>query len=189
VSEALNIPEEKAACEGFVMDEAPQQLNVDTFVSQNIPSSLDVFFWVARDSREEAPFRGEIARPYDRADFFPADAIIVDNEDPGFEILGTAKQHWLSRILQNLFGIKKDDPAFSGMNILDPPASGLSRPREPGDKSSFRSPPGRGSKRSRSILRTPSRDGTSSAPLDWRPGSTGVNFLIEMTPAMCWPMP
>lgn len=121
-SRALFIPAQTTFQIGFVLDEAPQQLNVDTFVSQNIPASLDVSFWEARDLREESPFRGEIARPYDRTDFFPEDEIIVDNEDPGFEILGTAKQHWLSRILQNLFGVREDDPAFTGMNILNPPA-------------------------------------------------------------------
>jgi hypothetical protein len=119
---ALFIPAQTTFRVGFVLDEAPQQLNVDTFVSRNIPSSLDVSFYESRDLREESPFRGEIAQPYDRTDFFPKDEIIVDNEDPGFEILGTAKQHWLSRILQNLFGIEEDNPAFTEMNILDPPA-------------------------------------------------------------------
>lgn len=118
---ALFIPAQTTFQMGFVLDEAPQELNVDTFVSQNIPASLDVSFWESRNLREESPFRGEIAQPYDRTDFFPEDEIIVDNEDPGFVIQGTAKQHWLSRILQNLFGIKEDSSTFTGMNFLDPP--------------------------------------------------------------------
>ena len=53
--------------------------------------------------------------------FFPADEIIVDNEDAGFEILGTFKQNWLSRTLQNLFKVKDSNAAFTGMNIFNPP--------------------------------------------------------------------
>lgn len=121
-SRAFIIPARTTIQAGFVTGEPPAQMVVDTFVSQNVPASLNVPFWESRTLKEETPFRGEISKAYDRSDFFPEDEIIVDNEDAGFEIIGTAKQHWLSRVLQNLFNIKEDSPAFTGMNILNPPA-------------------------------------------------------------------
>jgi ABC-type transport system involved in multi-copper enzyme maturation permease subunit len=121
-SRALLIPALTTIQVGIIIDEPPAQMTIDTFVSQNIPASIDVPFLGGGGLRKENPFRGEISKPYERSDLFPEDEIIVDNIDPGFEIPGMAKQHWLSRILQNLFNIKEDSTVFTGMNLLDPPA-------------------------------------------------------------------
>ena len=75
-----------------------------------------------RAVREERPFDGNISKPYERSDLFPEDEIIVDNTDPGFEILGAAKQNWLSRFLKNLFDIEEKSTVFTGLNLLSPPA-------------------------------------------------------------------
>jgi len=119
---ALLIPALTTMQVGFVTDQPPASMTVETFVSQNIPVSIDIPFLRQEVLREENPFRGEISKPYERSDLFPKDEIIVDNVDPGFEIPGMAKQHWLSRILQNLFNIKEDSTVFTGMNLLNPPA-------------------------------------------------------------------
>ncbi len=121
-SRALLIPALTTIQAGFVTDQPPASMTVETFVSQNIPATIDVPFYEQRALRKEDPFRGEISKPYERTDFFPKDEIIVDNVDPGFEIPGMAKQHWLSRILQNLFNVEEDSTVFTGMNLLDPPA-------------------------------------------------------------------
>lgn len=121
-SRALLIPAKTTIQVGFVTDQPPASMTVETFVSQNIPATIDMPFYEQRVLREENPFRGEISKPYERSDLFPEDEIIVDNGDPGFEIPGMAKQHWLSRILQNLFNVKEDSTVFTGMNLLDPPA-------------------------------------------------------------------
>ncbi|MCJ7579491.1 MAG: hypothetical protein MUP98_03035 [Candidatus Aminicenantes bacterium] len=118
---ALFIPALTSIQLGIVTDEPPAMMTVDTFVSQNIPAAISVNFMGQREVKEETPFEGEISKPYDRSDFFPADEIIVDNEDPGFEIQGTAKQNWLSRTLQNLFKVKDSTAAFTGMNMFNPP--------------------------------------------------------------------
>ena len=121
-SRALLIPAKTTIQVGFVTDQPPASMTVETFVSQNIPASIDVPFLGKRALRKEDPFRGEISKPYERSDLFPEDEIIVDNVDPGFEIHGMVKQHWLSRILQNLLNVKEDSTVFAGMNLLDPPA-------------------------------------------------------------------
>ncbi|MEE8377828.1 MAG: hypothetical protein V3R45_05615 [Candidatus Aminicenantaceae bacterium] len=120
-SHALFIPAQTTIQIGIVTDEPPAVMTIDTFVSQNIPASINVSFQGRRAVREEDLFDGEISKPYDRLDFFPEDETIVDNEDEGFEILGTYKQSWLSRTLQNLFNVKKDNTAFARMNIYNPP--------------------------------------------------------------------
>jgi hypothetical protein len=120
-SHALFIPAQTTIQLGVVTDEPPAQMTIETFVSQNIPASISVRFMGQRAVREEAPFDGEISKPYDQSDFFPKDETIVDNEDTGFEIHSSAKQNWLGRTLQNLFGIKDSNTAFTGMNIFNPP--------------------------------------------------------------------
>jgi hypothetical protein len=120
-SRALFIPALTTIQIGMATDDPPAMMTVETFVSQNIPVSITVPFMGQRAVREEEPFEGEISKPYARSDFFPEDEYIVDNEDPGFEILSSVKQNWLSRTLQNLFGVKEDTAGFGGINMFNPP--------------------------------------------------------------------
>jgi hypothetical protein len=119
---ALLVPALTTIKVGFVTDQPPASMTVETFVSQNIPATIDVPFLGDRAVREEVPFDGNIPKPYERSDLFPEDEIIVDNIDPGFEIYGAAKQNWLSRIMQNLFDREEDSTVFTGLNLLNPPA-------------------------------------------------------------------
>ena len=120
-SRALYIPALTTIQIGIVTDEPPAQMTVDTFVSQNIPASLNVPFQGQREVKEEKSFEGELLKSYDPSDFIPEDETIVDNEDAGFEIQSTAKQNWLSRTLQNLFGDEDNTAGFSRVNIYNPP--------------------------------------------------------------------
>jgi hypothetical protein len=106
---------------GIVTDEPPAQMTINTYVSQNIPAALNVPFQGSREVREENPFEGELSKPFDLSDFIPENETIVDNEDTGFEIQSTVKQKWLSRNLQNLFGVKDNNTGFRGTNIYSPP--------------------------------------------------------------------
>ncbi len=119
---ALLIPALTTMQVGIVTDQPPASMTVETLVSQNIPAAIDVPFQGKRAVREEVPFDGNISKPYERSDLFPEDEIIVDNNDPGFEIIGEAKQNWLSRFLKNLFDIEEKSTVFTGMNLLSPPA-------------------------------------------------------------------
>ena len=122
-SHALFIPAKTMVQLGVVTDEPPAVMTIDTFVSQNIPTSVTVPFLGQRTVKETDLFDGEISKPYDPSDFYPEDEYIVDNEDLGFETHSTAKQNWLSKTLQNLFKVNDEDndTTFSGMNIYNPP--------------------------------------------------------------------
>ncbi len=120
-SRALFIPSLTTVEVGIITDEPPAVMTVETFVSQNIPASINVPFQGQRPVKEEELFEGETSRPYKSSDFVPANEYIVDNEDMGFEIQSTARQNWLSRTLQALFKVKKDETSFRGVNLFNPP--------------------------------------------------------------------
>jgi len=120
-SEALLIPAQTTVQIGIVSEEPPAALAVDTYVSQNIPSSINVPFQGQREVRDEVPFDGQLSKPYDPSNFMPEGEFIVDNEDAGFEIRSVAKQKWLSRSLQKLFGVGDNEAGFGGVNLFNPP--------------------------------------------------------------------
>lgn len=123
-SKALRVPAKTTIDLGISIDQPPALMTIDTYVSQNIPSTVDVLFLGERAVKEEDPFDVEISKPYDRSDFYPEDEYIVDNTDEGFHILSTAKQSWLSRSIQKLSGSNKagKESSYAGMNVYNPPA-------------------------------------------------------------------
>ncbi len=118
---ALFIPALTTKQLGIVTDEPPAIMTVETFVSQNIPASINVPFQGKREVKEEDLFEGEFSKPYDPSDFIPANEYIVDNEDEGFEIHSTTRPNWLSRTLQNLFKVNEDEEGIRGVNLFNPP--------------------------------------------------------------------
>ncbi|MCJ7582591.1 MAG: hypothetical protein MUP98_18915, partial [Candidatus Aminicenantes bacterium] len=121
-SKALRVPAETTIDIGISIDQPPALMTIDTYVSQNIPASISVWFLGQRAVRKEDPFDTEISKPYDPSDFIPENEFIVDNEDEGFQILSTARLSWLSRTLQNLSGPRKEGTTYTGMNVYNPPA-------------------------------------------------------------------
>lgn len=121
-SKALVVPAETTIDVGISVDLPPAVLTIDTYVSQNIPNSLTIPFAGRRPQREEEPSNREVSKPFEFSDFFSSEEYIVDNEDPGFQILGTAKKSWLSRTLQKLFDTQEEESPFTGMNVYNPPA-------------------------------------------------------------------
>ncbi|MFC2167055.1 hypothetical protein ACFLQZ_03740, partial [Acidobacteriota bacterium] len=120
-SKALLVPAETTIDVGISTDQPPALLTIDTYISQNIPSSRTMWFLEQRAEREEDLFDVEISKPYDRLDFFLEDEFIVDNEDEGFQILSEVKQSWLSRNMQKLFGSSGKKSLFTAMNVYNPP--------------------------------------------------------------------
>ena len=121
-TKALLVPAETTFDIGISVDQPLALLTIETYVSENIPSSIDVPFIGQRPQREGKPFDKEIAKPFDFSDFVNSGEYIIDNEDEGFQILGTAKQSWLSRNMQKLFGESSEEILFTGMNVYNPPA-------------------------------------------------------------------
>jgi len=120
-SKALLVPAKTTIDLGISVDQPLALLTIETYVSQNIPSSINVPFLGQPPQREGKPFDTETRKPFDISDFLIDDEYIIDNTDDGFQIQSTAKKNWLSRTLQNLFGTSKKESLYTGMNIYNPP--------------------------------------------------------------------
>jgi len=121
-SKVLLVPAETTFDVGISVDQPLALMTIETYVSQNIPASINMPFIGQRPQREGKPFDTETRKPFDFSDFVNSGEYIIDNEDDGFQILGTAKQSWLSRNMQKLFGKSDEESLFTGMNVYNPPA-------------------------------------------------------------------
>jgi ABC-type transport system involved in multi-copper enzyme maturation permease subunit len=121
-SKTLLMPAETTLDVGISVDQPPALMTIETYVSQNIPASINVPFPGRQPQRKGKPFDTEISKPFDSLDFVSSKEYIIDNQDEGFQILGTAKQGWLSRNMQKLFGTSDEESPYTGMNVYDPPA-------------------------------------------------------------------
>lgn len=104
---------------GFVLDEAPRMLEINTFISKNIPTVFRHRFNRDLELNEKIkPFDGErvLEEPAPERKL----EIIIDNEDPGFEILTTGNKS----ILQKLLGASDDEAVkYKGIRPWHPPAT------------------------------------------------------------------
>jgi len=121
-SKALLLPAVTTIDVGISVDLPPALMTIDTFVSRNIPSVFNVPFLGQQPQGKGKPFNAAMAKPFDSSDFVGSEEYIVDNQDEGFQILGTAEQSWLGRTLKNLFGTSDEESSYTGMNLYNPPA-------------------------------------------------------------------
>lgn len=104
---------------GFVLDESPRMLSLNTLISKNLPSVITRDFFDELELNEKAqPFDGERIIEDPIALSMPNE-IVVDNEDPGFELLHKAQQNFLKRLLK----IKEDQEKYAGINFWRPPSN------------------------------------------------------------------
>lgn len=106
---------------GFIIDEPPSSMTIDTYVSRNIPSVINHPFRDQEMRRKEPPVEGdslvnlaEIKKP-DTGEY------TVDNEDPGFTIIGIIPENWLRRNLREYFDIGEIKDPYVGLRSWDAP--------------------------------------------------------------------
>ena len=102
---------------GIVLDEQPRMMMVNTLISKNLPAVIDKMFRDLELNEKAIPFDGEreLDEPIKLA--VPGE-IVVDNEDPGFEILYQPTTGFLKRLLQSK---KENEEEYIGMNFWRPP--------------------------------------------------------------------
>jgi hypothetical protein len=85
---------------GVILDEAARRIEINTLISKNIPAVIDKRFSREPEVNKKAiPFDGErVLAPESVAKDVE---IIVDNEDPGFEIISEGKQGFLQRFFRD----------------------------------------------------------------------------------------
>ncbi len=105
---------------GFLLDTRPVFLTLDTTISRNIPAAINMNLWQQKVKEGETFFEGERSSPFkqDRPD---SGEYIVDNEDPGFAVIGGGGDNWLRSTIRRLFDRTGEEPEYSQYNPGNPP--------------------------------------------------------------------
>ncbi|HUU27132.1 MAG TPA: hypothetical protein VM123_04900 [archaeon] len=88
---------------GIVLDHEPRLMRVNTFISRNLPSVLERRFYAVGPRKDAEPFEGEGVIEH-LLTFAEPGSIIVDNEDPGFEIQALESEGYLKKLLKRSNG-------------------------------------------------------------------------------------
>ncbi|MFA6798294.1 MAG: hypothetical protein WCR39_03270 [Bacteroidales bacterium] len=114
----LIMPPNEALQIGYVLDEQPRGMSVNTMVSTNLPVSVSFPFPEVEKVKGYTPFEG--MRPIPMLLTMAGEGeIVIDNEDPGFSTTGKAADSRLVR----WFNINKptDDVPYVAMQMWRPP--------------------------------------------------------------------
>ena len=118
INKLIHLEPQETKQVSYLLSAEPRMVLVNTMTSQNIPQLLTEGFRDIEEDPKAVPFEGEkvIDTPVQTA--LPNE-IIVDNEDPEFEVTSTRKESLLEKWI-----IKEDEGAqkYTGMNYWRPPA-------------------------------------------------------------------
>ncbi|MFZ5517348.1 MAG: hypothetical protein ACOY90_11955 [Candidatus Zhuqueibacterota bacterium] len=104
---------------GVVLDEEPHMMEINTLISKNLPSIKTHRFEELEMKERVVPFDGVkiLDAPIQLA--LPGE-IIVDNEDPGFEVLSKPTQSFLKKLFKKK--TPEDEEQYIGYNFWNPPS-------------------------------------------------------------------
>jgi hypothetical protein len=105
---------------GALLDSRPMMLTVDTTISRNIPATMNLFMMRQRTEDAETFFEGERTSPYEEDKQIREGEYIVDNEDPGFSVIGGGDNRLRSAI-RRLFDRSSAETEYLGFNPTNPP--------------------------------------------------------------------
>jgi len=103
----------------YLINTAPRMVIVNTMTSKNIPQTMMTFFREVEEDTKVKPYEGEkiSETPVQLA---LASEIIVDNEDPGFEVTKVENKSLLEKLILNEV---ENTSKYSGMNWWRPPTN------------------------------------------------------------------
>lgn len=101
---------------GIVLDDQPRSFTLNTLVSKNLPTSISRRFEKLELKEKVKAFEGERLLTEPIKLIAPGE-IIVDNEDPGFEVLAQQKVNFLKKLFQN----DEEEEEYIGFNFWRPP--------------------------------------------------------------------
>ncbi len=103
----------------FLLEGEPRMIMINTMTSQNIPSVLNENFRDIEEDPKAIAYEGEIVTDVPVNVVSPGE-IIVDNEDPGFEITHYNRENLLEKWLIDK---DKDDARYESINSIRPPSN------------------------------------------------------------------
>lgn len=118
----LYLPARTRKSVGFLLDQPVAEMILDTYVSQNIPSLIQVPFHEQKLRRHAEPLSGERSEPLP-SDADETDEYVVDNEDEGFTVLDAERTSWLRRLIVDLFDLEESEVHYTGLHAWNPPNS------------------------------------------------------------------
>lgn len=105
---------------GAVLDAPPRSLTINSVISQNIPSIIDFNFGEHEVNRRASAFDGEQILRSDFS-FDNPDEIIVDNEDPSFELVEAYTDSYLRKLVKE--HSKAEEQKYTGVRWWRPPVN------------------------------------------------------------------
>jgi hypothetical protein len=120
IESTILVPAKTTKEVGILLDSQPLILMMDTTISRNIPSTLNMNLWQQRPEEAETFFEGEKSTPYEEDRFDTPGEYIVDNEDPGFAVAGGGDNQIRSAI-RRLFDRSSAETEYLDYNPTNPP--------------------------------------------------------------------
>ncbi len=120
VTRVVYLPPSSSKRVGIILDQKPVFMNVNTLISQNIPSVIQKNFKEFSLDKSIKPYNGDTLIEY-FSTISEKNDIIVDNEDEGFVITQTENSTFLKRF----FNQKSDDQKYHGIRSWRPPKKWL----------------------------------------------------------------
>jgi len=120
IEDTILVPPKTTKEIGILLDTQPLVLQMDTTISRNIPSTIDLPLWERRSEEAETFFEGERNTPYEEDRSLTPGEYIVDNEDPGFAVAGGGDNPIRSAI-RRLFDRSSVETEYLEYNPTNPP--------------------------------------------------------------------
>ena len=120
IESTILIPPKTTKEVGILLDTQPLMLQMDTTISRNIPSTMNLPLWERKSEEAETFFEGDRSTSYEEGQFDTPGVYIVDNEDPGFVVAGGGDNRLRSAIRQ-LFNRSSTEAEYLGYNPNNPP--------------------------------------------------------------------
>lgn len=105
---------------GVVLDEEPRMMEINTLISKNLPSVKANRFDELELKEKVLPFEG-VKILDEPIQLIQPGEIIVDNEDPGFEVLSQPSQSFLKKLFNKKNA--EEEEKYIGYNFWHPPSN------------------------------------------------------------------
>lgn len=96
----------------YLLDSPPRAMTINTMTSKNIPMEINNIFRRMNLNQGKLPFEGEIVVE-NKVDLIMPGEIVVDNEDPGFELIQPHNIGLFVRLVEK--NMEEEEETYSGM--------------------------------------------------------------------------